>query len=101
MPRQHEGAQETRGFYHIELNRQKRSQLLYGRLQGIRRPIEHLELGLCQVGRCSFFKNAAYRGSLGKVLSRGSTFVALRPPSRWAKTRFSHSNAWSDWFRNA
>src|SRR6266404_3237332 len=37
-----------------------------------------------QFGRLSFFKNAAYRGSLCKLCSRGSTFVPIRPLSRWA-----------------
>jgi hypothetical protein len=37
-----------------------------------------------QIGKLSFFNNAAYRGSLCKLFSRGSTFVPIRPPSRWA-----------------
>ena len=37
-----------------------------------------------QFGRLSFFKNATYRGSLCKLLNKGSTFVAIRPLSRWA-----------------
>jgi len=37
-----------------------------------------------QVGNLSFFNHAAYRGSLCKLFSRGSTFVPIRPPSRWA-----------------
>jgi hypothetical protein len=37
-----------------------------------------------QVGNLSFFNNAAYRGSLCKLLSRGSTFVPISPLSRWA-----------------
>ena len=36
-----------------------------------------------QIGRLSFFKNAANRGSLCKLFSRGSTFVTIRAPSRW------------------
>ena len=35
-----------------------------------------------QVGRLSFFKNAANRGSLCKLFSRGSTFIAIRLGSR-------------------
>ncbi len=37
-----------------------------------------------QVGNLSFFNNAANRGSLRKLLSRGSTFVPISPLSRWA-----------------
>jgi hypothetical protein len=36
----------------------------------------------CQFGRLSFFKSAANRGSLCKLFSRGSTFVAIRPGPR-------------------
>jgi hypothetical protein len=36
-----------------------------------------------QVGNLSFFNNAANRGSLRKLLSRGSTFVPISPLSRW------------------
>jgi hypothetical protein len=36
-----------------------------------------------QVGKLSFFNNAAYRGSWRKLLSRGSTFVWIRPALRW------------------
>ncbi len=36
-----------------------------------------------QVGKLSFFKNAANRGSLCKLFNRGSTFVSITPPSRW------------------
>jgi hypothetical protein len=43
-----------------------------------------LGLMLCQIGRLSFFKNAVYRGSPCKLFSRGSTFVPIRPLSRWA-----------------
>ena len=39
---------------------------------------------LFQAGRFSFFKNAANRGSPCKLLNRGSTFVSIRPLSRWA-----------------
>jgi len=35
-------------------------------------------------GRLIFFKNAAYRGSLCKLFSRGSTLVSIKPLSRWA-----------------
>jgi signal transduction histidine kinase len=46
--------------------------------------IELLGLASFQFGRFSFFKNAANRGSLCKLLNKGSTFVSIRPPSRWA-----------------
>jgi hypothetical protein len=35
-----------------------------------------------QVGRLSFFKSAANRGSLCKLFSKGSTFVSTKPSSR-------------------
>ena len=37
-----------------------------------------------QVGRLSFFKNAAYRGSLRKLFSSGSTFVKIKSSPRLA-----------------
>jgi hypothetical protein len=37
-----------------------------------------------QFGRLSFFKSAANRGSVCKLLSTGSAFVPTRPLSRWA-----------------
>ena len=40
-------------------------------------------LALFQVGRFSFFKNEVYRGSPCKLFSRGSTFVKIKPLSRW------------------
>ena len=39
---------------------------------------------LFQASRFSFFKNAANRGSPCKFLNKGSTFVSIRPLSRWA-----------------
>jgi hypothetical protein len=54
-----------------------------------------------QVGRFSFFKSAANRGSLCKLFSRGSTFVKIKPSLCLAQARSSHSNASSDWFRKA
>ena len=60
-----------------------------------------LENKMFQVGKLSFFNNAAYRGSLRKLFSRGSTFVWIRPALRWTYARSSHSNASSDWFRKA
>ena len=33
----------------------------------------------CQFGSLSFFKNAAYRGSWCKFLSRGSIFIWIKP----------------------
>src|SRR4029077_13082779 len=54
-----------------------------------------------QVGKLSFFNNAAYRGSWRKLLSRGSTFVSFTPLTRWVKARASHWNASSASFRNA
>ena len=38
----------------------------------------------CQFDRWSFVRNAAYRGSLCKLLSMGSIFVVIRLGSRWA-----------------
>jgi hypothetical protein len=55
----------------------------------------------CQFGRLSFFKNAAYRGSLCKLFSRGSTFVNIILGSRWAQARSSHPNASAGWLRKA
>src|ERR1700688_4419111 len=39
-------------------------------------------MAIYQVGRLSFFKNAASRGSLRKLFSRGSTFVSIKLSSR-------------------
>ena len=36
-----------------------------------------------QIGKLSFFNNAAYRGSWCKLFSSGSTFVSIRPALRW------------------
>jgi hypothetical protein len=36
-----------------------------------------------QVGKLSFFNNAANRGSWCKLFSRGSTLVSMRPALRW------------------
>ena len=37
-----------------------------------------------QVGKFSFFNNAAYRGSWCKLFSRGSVLVSIIPLLRWA-----------------
>ena len=44
----------------------------------------HCGPSINQVGRLSFFKSAANRGSLCKLFSRGSIFVDIRLGSRWA-----------------
>ena len=47
-------------------------------------PVSHKLGNVCHCGRLSFFRNAAYRGSLCKLFSRGSTLVPIKPPSFWA-----------------
>src|SRR5258705_2261956 len=66
-----------------------------------RRKRERFSQNNSQFGRLSFLKNAAYRGSRRRLFIRGSTFIPLRVPLRWTYARSSHSNALSDWFRNA
>ena len=48
-----------------------------------RRHARQADLADFQVGKLSFFKNAANRGSLCKLFSSGSTFVSIRPALRW------------------
>jgi hypothetical protein len=50
-------------------------------------PSDHdadLPLTELQFGRLSFFNKVVYRGSWCKLFRRGSTFVPISPPSRWA-----------------